>query len=311
MPPNAAKALESVSLAGQRKTAVMVGGTMGIGAAVARKLAELGCSRIFVMGRNEARGEKVLAVLKALAPKGSTLEARFVQGDLSDSKGMRAAAVALQKAAGDGSIDYLVMTQSGVPTGTLNENADGYDLTFAIQAISRFAIAYLLTRRGALAPNAIVLSVANPGQTLEGLSIDDLSLRDRLATSSKTGLFMAQSARDSCVLDAFHEELTLRYPQYRYYHLYPGLVMTEEFDYGIFPGWMRYGAWVGMKLMGTTPDQYAVMPTYVLTAPANDPELTSRYLGYKLGPVAIGKWAADPTNREALWAKLLSIIGEA
>ncbi|KAJ7088432.1 hypothetical protein B0H15DRAFT_290829 [Mycena belliarum] len=311
MPPNAAKALESVSLAGQRKTAVIVGGTLGIGAAVARRLAELGCSRIFVFARNEARGKEVLAVLKALAPKGSTLEAQFVQGDLSDVNGMRAAAEALQKAAGDGSIDYLVMTQSGAPKGTLIENADGHDRGLAIQAISRFVLAYLLTTRGALAPGAVVLSVANPGRTLDGLSADDLSLRGRVPTSSKTGLFFAQSARDSSVLDAFHEELTLRYPQYRYYHLYPGLVRSREgSEYRAFPGWLRYAAWLSMKLVGATPDKYAVVPVYVLTAPPSDPAVKSRFLGEKLAPMQIGKWAADPKNRAALWEKLLNIIGE-
>ncbi|KAJ7660571.1 hypothetical protein B0H17DRAFT_1095066 [Mycena rosella] len=307
--PNAAKALQSVSLAGQNKTAVIVGGTSGIGAAVARSLAKLGCSKIIISGRNEARGTAVLEVLRGLAPKGTKIDAQYVKVDVSDTQGMRAAAEALQKAAGDAGMDYLVMSQNGVPTGTMNKNADGYESGFALQAISRFALMYLLTTRGALAPNAAVMSVCNQGQSLDDLSVDDLSLEGQFTAGlSKTTFFMNQSKRDSSVIDAFYEEFNIRYPQYRYFHLYPGLVNTEDFDYNLFPGFLKYGAWLGMKLIGTTPDQYANLPVYVLTAP---PESTKdRYFTSTLAPGTLGKWAADKGNREALWPKLLDIIGE-
>ncbi|KAJ7241332.1 hypothetical protein B0H12DRAFT_1237056 [Mycena haematopus] len=45
MAPNAAAAVQSVSLIGQNKTAVVVGGTLGIGAAVARLLASVAAVR--------------------------------------------------------------------------------------------------------------------------------------------------------------------------------------------------------------------------------------------------------------------------
>jgi NAD(P)-dependent dehydrogenase (short-subunit alcohol dehydrogenase family) len=83
MAPNAAAALKNVSLVGQNKRAVVVGGTLGIGAAVARLLAKLGCSRIIIMGRNETRGKAVLEVLKKLAPEGGRIEVELVIGDVS------------------------------------------------------------------------------------------------------------------------------------------------------------------------------------------------------------------------------------
>jgi NAD(P)-dependent dehydrogenase (short-subunit alcohol dehydrogenase family) len=83
MAPNAAAALQNVSLVGQNKTAVVVGGFLGIGAAVARLLAKLGCSRIIIMGRNETRGKAVLEALKKLAPEGSRIEVELVMGDVS------------------------------------------------------------------------------------------------------------------------------------------------------------------------------------------------------------------------------------
>ncbi|KAJ7176199.1 hypothetical protein C8R43DRAFT_1118725 [Mycena crocata] len=310
MPPNVAKALQTVSLVGQNKTAVIVGGTLGIGAAIARLLSKLGCSRIIIFGRNAKRAAAVLEVLKTIAPAESKVNVEFVKGDLSDSNGMRDAASALQAAAGDAGIDYLIMTQSGTPTGTIVDNADGYDIPFAIQAVSRFALAYLLTTRGALAPNAAVMSVCNQGQSLDDLTVDDLSLRHRSSKRSHVKAWMEESARDSSVLDAFHEELNLRYPQYRYFHLYPGLVKTEEFDMNLFPALARLPLWVALKLIGTTPDEYAVLPVYVLVAPEAERELgPGRYFGRTLNPGRLGNWAQDPTNRAALWEKLLEMIG--
>ncbi|KAJ7140093.1 hypothetical protein C8R43DRAFT_1131831 [Mycena crocata] len=321
MPPNAAKALRNVSLVGQNKTAVVVGATLGMGAAVARLLAKLGCSRVIIFGRNAARAKTVLKDLKKLAPKDRNIKVEFVKGDLSNCKGMQAAATSLQEAAGEASIDYLVMTRSGVPTGTVNDNGDGYlpllsdtifpSLPFAIQAVSRFALAYLLTTRGGLAPNATIVSVCNQGQSLDDLSIDDLSLRNRPARRSSVKAFMEGSQRDSTVLDAFHEELNLRFPQYRYFHLSPGLVSSEEFSVALFPGVLKVVAWVGMKLTGMTPDQSAVFPVYILTAPDAEGTLgPSRYFSRGLVPSQLGKSARDPRNRAAVWEKLLEMIGE-
>ncbi|KAJ6564072.1 hypothetical protein B0H19DRAFT_991160 [Mycena capillaripes] len=313
MAPNAAAALKNVSLVGQNKTAVVVGGTLGIGAGVARLLAKIGCSRVIILGRNETRGKAVLEVLKKLAPKENKIVVEFVKGDLSDSKGMRAAATALQQVVSDGGIDYLVMSQNGTPAGhNMKDNADGHDTAFAVQGISRFALAFLLTTGGALAPNAIVMSVCNQGQTLDDLSIDDLSLKRRFAAGeSATTLFMNQSKRDSVVIDSTFEELNIRYPHYRYFSLWPGLVKTEEFDPNFAPGFIKYLMWVGIRLIGTTPDEYANFPVYVLASPEASKTLGSaKYFDRKLNTTPLGKWSQDPKNREALWEKLKEIIGE-
>ncbi|KAF8175606.1 hypothetical protein K438DRAFT_1939565 [Mycena galopus ATCC 62051] len=321
MAPKAAAALQGVSLAGQNKTAVIVGGTLGIGAAVARLLAKLGCSRVIISGRNETRGKAMLELMKNLAPEDSKIVVDFVKVDLSDSKGMRDAATSLQDAAGQNGIDYLIMTQNGTPAGrNIKFNADGQDTAFAVQGISRFALAYLLTTRGGLAPNAIVMSIANQGQTLKDLSVDDLSLKASFeAGRSAPSLFMDQARRDSMVLDATFEvpasfvslELNIRYPQYRYYSLWPGLVKTEEFDFSLSPGYIKVLMWLGLKLIGTTPDQYAALPVYILASPEAPKTLGScKYFDRVLNPTQLGSWAKGAKNREALWAKLQQIVGE-
>jgi hypothetical protein len=92
-----------------------------------------------------------------------------------------------------------------------------------VQAVSRFALAHLLTTRGALAPGARVVSVANAGRDLPALRVVDLSLQAHAKRGRwAAGLFFDQSFRDSCVLDAAHLELQARHPEYAYYHLHPG-----------------------------------------------------------------------------------------
>jgi hypothetical protein len=50
------------------------------------------------------------------------------------------------------------------------------------------------------------MSICNQGQSLDDLSVDDLSLKARFATGrSATALFMDQSKRDSTVLDSCFE----------------------------------------------------------------------------------------------------------
>ncbi|KAF8177298.1 hypothetical protein K438DRAFT_2022271 [Mycena galopus ATCC 62051] len=313
MPPNAAAALKNVSLVGQNKTAVVVGGTRGIGGGVARLLARIGCSRIIILGRSESQGKETVEILKNLAPKGSNVVAEFVKGDLSDKKGMNAAVTAIQEVAGDAGIDYLILCQNGTPPGLdIKENAEGHDVAFAIQGISRFAFSYILTTRGGLAPNAIVMSICNQGQSLDDMSVDDLSLKTRLAARpSATTLFLQQSKRDSTVLDSCFEEFNIRYPQYRYYSLLPGLVKTEHFDPNFAPGFIKWVMWLGIRLIGTTPDEYANYPVYILASPEAPKTLgSSRYFNRILAPSALGKWSQDPKNREKLWEKMKDIIGE-
>ncbi len=63
---NVTKALAEVSLGGKDKVCVVVGGTTGIGAAIARQFAKLGCSFILVLGRNAERGKAVCAEIERL-----------------------------------------------------------------------------------------------------------------------------------------------------------------------------------------------------------------------------------------------------
>lgn len=312
-PSEAAKALESFTFS-ESKTAVIIGSTTGIGAGIARLLAKLGCQRVLIFGRNGARAAVMLEDLRKLANEhGHQIVVEYVKGDLSTVAGMRTSVLAIEESVGLVGIDYLIMCQNGVPTGTLVENSDGLEQAFVVQTVSRFAVAYLLTTHGFLAPNASCLSVANVGQSLDDLDVDDLSLRAAFESGKryKVGLFMDQSKRDSSVLDAFHAELNTRFPQYNYYHVWPGLVRGENFSLSKFPFPLNCLVWMGLQLIGSTPEIFANVPVYILLKPEGEKKIEpSQYWSYTLKPMQPGKWATQSENREAVWLKLKAIIGE-
>ena len=83
MAPNPTKALANHRLP-PNKTAVIIGGTNGIGAAIARLMAKLGCRRVIIVGRSEEKGKKVCDAMRSLTPTGGDqIEVEFVKGDLS------------------------------------------------------------------------------------------------------------------------------------------------------------------------------------------------------------------------------------
>jgi NAD(P)-dependent dehydrogenase (short-subunit alcohol dehydrogenase family) len=64
-------------------TALITGGTSGIGRAVANKLARLGI-HVLVVGRDAARGEKTIAEIRSAGG-----QADFIQSDLGDAASAR------------------------------------------------------------------------------------------------------------------------------------------------------------------------------------------------------------------------------
>ncbi|KAF8196308.1 hypothetical protein K438DRAFT_1760468 [Mycena galopus ATCC 62051] len=196
--------IQNVSLVGRNKTAVVVGGTSGNGEGIARRLAQIGCSRIIICAHDEAKGKEVLNALKKLAPKDTSPVVQFILGDLSCGR--------ISAPGFPAQLHVQIMSQNGAPTGSIKENPDGHDTTFATQCISRFALAYLLTTRGALAPNAIVMSIYyHWGHSLDDLDVDDLSLKRRVDGQSTTNFYKAQTRRDCTVLDSINEVLILLY----------------------------------------------------------------------------------------------------
>ena len=82
-------------------TALITGGTSGIGRAVANKLAGLGV-HVLVVGRNKERGEKTISEIRSAGG-----QADFIASDLRDAASARDVAKRAIEL-GDGHVDILI-----------------------------------------------------------------------------------------------------------------------------------------------------------------------------------------------------------
>src|SRR3989475_10153387 len=107
-------------------TALITGGTSGIGRAAANKLAQLGI-HVLVVGRNPERGEKTIAEIRAAGGK-----ADFISSDLRDAASARAVA---RKAVelGNGHVDILINNAGVFPFAPTHETSeDSFDDVYAL-----------------------------------------------------------------------------------------------------------------------------------------------------------------------------------
>src|SRR5713101_4016824 len=98
-------------------SALITGGTSGIGRAVANKLAQLG-THVLVVGRNAERGEKTVTEIRAAGGK-----ADFISSDLrgaSSAREVARRAVAL----GNGHVDILINNAGVFPFGPTHETTE-------------------------------------------------------------------------------------------------------------------------------------------------------------------------------------------
>lgn len=148
-------------------TALITGGTSGIGFATARKLAQLGL-HVLVVGRNTERGKKAVDEIRAAGGK-----ADFLSSDLRDA----ASARELAKRAielGNGHVDILINNAGIFPFGPTHEmTEEQFDRVFATNVKATYflvaELAPVMAQRGKGAIVNISTMVADygaPGMSL-------------------------------------------------------------------------------------------------------------------------------------------------
>src|SRR6202051_2390624 len=98
-------------------TALITGGTSGIGRAVANKLAQMGV-HVLVVGRNVERGEKTIAEIRTAGG-----QADFIASDLRDASSAREVARRAVEL-GNGHVDILINNAGIFPFGPTNKTTE-------------------------------------------------------------------------------------------------------------------------------------------------------------------------------------------
>ena len=127
-------------------TALITGGTSGIGRAAANQLARLGI-HVVVVGRNVERGEKTVAEIGATGGK-----ANFISSDLRDASSARAVARRAVEL-GNGHVDILINNAGIFPFGPTHETTEElFDSVYSLNVKAPYflvaELAPLMAKRG-------------------------------------------------------------------------------------------------------------------------------------------------------------------
>ena len=155
----------------RRETALITGGTSGIGFATARKLGQLGI-HVLVVGRNAERGMKAVDEIRAAGGK-----ADFISADLQDAASARAVAKRAIDL-GSGHVDILVNNAGIYPFGPTDEmTEEQFDRVFSINVKAPYflvaELAPLMAKKGKGAIVNLSTMAADygaPGMSLYGSS---------------------------------------------------------------------------------------------------------------------------------------------
>ena len=154
-------------MATDQLTALITGGTSGIGRAAALKLTRLGI-HVLVVGRNRGRGDKTVADIRAT---GGTAD--FMASDLRDASSAREVA---KKAVelGGGHVDILINNAGIFPFGPTNKTTEEeFDRVYSLNVKAPYflvaELAPLMVKRGKGAIVNVSTMVADYG--VSGMSL--------------------------------------------------------------------------------------------------------------------------------------------
>ena len=148
-------------------TALITGGTSGIGRAAANKLAQLGI-HVVVVGRNVERGERTVAEIRAAGGK-----ADFISSDLRDAPRAREVAKRAIEL-GNGHVDILINNAGIFPFGPTNKTTEEeFDTVYSLNVKAPYflvaELAPLMASRGKGAIVNVSTMVADYG--VSGMSL--------------------------------------------------------------------------------------------------------------------------------------------
>jgi NAD(P)-dependent dehydrogenase (short-subunit alcohol dehydrogenase family) len=164
------------------KVVIVTGSTQGIGEGVAVHLAEKGARGLVITGRDEKRGERVIAKLESMG-----CDAEFVRAELASEKDVRSIAAACD--ARFGRCDGLVNAAGVTTRGTLeNTTVELWDLIFAVNVRAPFILsqeAVRLMKKGGRRGGSIVNIISMSGHGGQPFLVPYSTSKGALATFTK------------------------------------------------------------------------------------------------------------------------------
>jgi NAD(P)-dependent dehydrogenase (short-subunit alcohol dehydrogenase family) len=162
---------EGLQMTDNNSTALITGGTSGIGLATARKLAQLGI-HVLVVGRNAERGKKAVDEIRTAGGKADFISSELLGADSAREVARKAIEL------GNGHVDILINNAGIYPFGPTHEmTEEQFDHVFSTNVKAPYflvaALAPLMAERGKGAIVNLSTMVADygaPGMSLYGSS---------------------------------------------------------------------------------------------------------------------------------------------
>jgi NAD(P)-dependent dehydrogenase (short-subunit alcohol dehydrogenase family) len=295
----------------QKKSAVVVGGTSGIGAGIAVRLAREGF-RVAIVGRSATSAAAVLhrmrdAFGERLPSDGAELQKpEFVFIQVQDASRVATAGVIASevqrawKEFGDDSepvLDYLVETQGIASLNPRTENADGLDEKLAIHYFSRIAVAR------ALAP--LLLRSKDPRVLLvlaAGVHAPYANYATDFEVVDSYSLGNAANAA-TFYLDISVEQMWRENSgKVAYAHASPGIVATPWGRQ--FPAWLRPLVQRAMQILGKPVDHAAEFLADFLFNPARK----GGWFLFNEFSEPVNATDLHDTAKDEVWSKTLDVL---
>ena len=281
----------SPSMAG--KTALVTGGTGGIGKATAIGLARLG-ARVGITGRDRARAEAAAADIRS-ASDNPAIDV-FV-ADMSSQAHVRRLAQEVLDAYPR--LDVLINNVGGF-WNTRHITADGLEHTFALNHLAPFLLTNLLLDRLRASAPARIVTLSSGAQAMGRIDFDDPQ-----GERSYSGQRAYNQSKLANVMFTYELARRLEGTGVTATVLHPGVVRTA-FGAEDPARWQRVFLPVVRPFM-KTPDRGADTPIYLASAPEVD-GVSGRYFANRK-PKQSNKASYDTPAQARLWLVSADLVG--
>ncbi|RUS21764.1 hypothetical protein BC937DRAFT_91498 [Endogone sp. FLAS-F59071] len=285
------------------KTALIVGGTQGIGKAVALRMSALGAS-VTIVGRNEKLGAEVINELKVRSPGFAEDKATFSfhKADVSLMSEVKRFITEIKPQYEKTGLNYLFLTAGYPPNDTSIKTAEGIDRQFAVQSLARFVTIELLVPVLKKAHGgARVIDIMAPGGAKNVEFLEDIEFQKRPYS------FVAALARDAGYHDLMCKAFTARYATFniQFHHIFPGIVDTGAVK--SMPWYVRILASIFIPFLSVKAEDYAETPVYAATS--EEFAVSGKLLSEKLQEIKVAEAFNDPAHGDRLWTYSIQRAG--
>jgi NAD(P)-dependent dehydrogenase (short-subunit alcohol dehydrogenase family) len=299
----AAQAMKGAT--GQRRIALVTGGTDGIGKAIAHGLAKQGIV-VVVVGSNASKGA---AAAHELRDASGNDHVEFLQADLSLIRNVDA--LAAQVLGRWRQLHYLVLC-AGIMRGRYGLTSEGIEANFAINYLSRFALTEALLPclvAGGLADEAARIFVIGGAAQNGKIYYDDVNLTGRFNILRVVSQFC--EANDEFVLEQARRVAAARPPSHvTVTTLKVGVVHTKIRRQ--FPLWMKLFVPLLDPFLSSTPKEIAASAQRLLLGPEFEGVTGALFRHIKLfKALQPGPRTSDPAQGRELWDFTKQLVAQA